>query len=864
MGGGSTGGKPYLSRDQAGWLLKLFPRLDPGPNWYEGLPSKGTAFKGLVGDSSFTKGGSKTIDDVRATSSEKSLPKASSAIPARPKEVLGCYERRHFASDLKDRTAHVSNPNEKGRVGRVPPAPAASRTRMAGVPSFLSGVGDRAQNQGDASERMSFFDDEGTGGESKKPRRGIQVMSAPVKDGKAMKQRASQADQAQRRADLAKLSVKELHRAVLSWDFFSLASSEDEDDPGSLSKLLEAVPDRFGESSEYVQVFKPLLLQEVRAQLAQTSMEYESASSKGKLLNVDCVDDFHVLSFEVTKPPEQRISENDVLLISKFNPTERPDGPSGGYHTLGRATPLKGKDRRGDNSLRLTCYFPTRDKRSKSVQSQLHGKTTWYLTPLNNLTTAHREFFALRSVASLGLLKSAIVSPSACSLKRVHEGTTRTMLSLCQDQGFNPSQSTAIEESLSFEAGFSLLQGPPGTGKTKTIVGLVCAMIAGWRKTSRGAVTHRILLCAPSNAAVDEIAMRLTQGMALDGRKDHITPNVVRIGKMETTHLGVTARHLDTLAAEAEGDPAFSAQEEALTQLQGKVKELRVKLEEMSKSIGETHKVRVAYLFLHVQIVTLLITTDCFDALSHTQARLELTDTTGEEYNTLTAQLTDTHTKKKELGRQLGESLGEQRKTTTSLSSSREGSRMRILSEAEVVCCTLTGSGVDYLAKVQNGFRTVVVDEAAQAVELATLIPLQYGCKKCILVGDPNQLPATVISRVSKRYGYERSLFERLQTCGARVTMLDTQYRMHPDICRFPSKQFYGGKLKSSDSTLQREMQKLLPPFIFYGVMSGREGTSGGSYSKVNMVEVRELIFILTLLTPMLILIESYSHPHWT
>ena len=189
---------------------------------------------------------------------------------------------------------------------------------------------------------------------------------------------------------------------------------------------------------------------------------------------------------------------------------------------------------------------------------------------------------------------------------------------------------------------------------------------------------------------------------------------------------------------------------------------------------------------------------------------------------------------------------------------------MRILSEAEVVCCTLTGSGVDYLAKVQNGFRTVVVDEAAQAVELATLIPLQYGCKKCILVGDPNQLPATVISRVSKRYGYERSLFERLQTCGARVTMLDTQYRMHPDICRFPSTQFYGGKLKSSDSTLQREMQKLLPPFIFYGVMSGREGTSGGSYSKVNMVEVRELIFILTLLTPMLILIESYSHPHWT
>lgn len=55
-------------------------------------------------------------------------------------------------------------------------------------------------------------------------------------------------------------------------------------------------------------------------------------------------------------------------------------------------------------------------------------------------------------------------------------------------------------------------------------------------------------------------------------------------------------------------------------------------------------------------------------------------------------------------------------------------------------------SGSEKLSKIQNGFDTVVIDEAAQAVELSTLIPLKYGAKRCILVGDPSQLPATVLS----------------------------------------------------------------------------------------------------------------------
>ena len=39
--------------------------------------------------------------------------------------------------------------------------------------------------------------------------------------------------------------------------------------------------------------------------------------------------------------------------------------------------------------------------------------------------------------------------------------------------------------------------------------------------------------------------------------------------------------------------------------------------------------------------------------------------------------------------------------------------------------------------------------QATQATELDSLIPLQFGMTKLFLIGDPNQLPPTVLSTVS-------------------------------------------------------------------------------------------------------------------
>uniref|UniRef100_K1R999 Helicase sen1 n=1 Tax=Magallana gigas TaxID=29159 RepID=K1R999_MAGGI len=98
-------------------------------------------------------------------------------------------------------------------------------------------------------------------------------------------------------------------------------------------------------------------------------------------------------------------------------------------------------------------------------------------------------------------------------------------------------------------------------------------------------------------------------------------------------------------------------------------------------------------------------------------------------------------------------------------------------------------------------------EEASQANELDCIIPLQYQANKLILVGDPEQLPPTIKSSKAAQNYFGQSLFERFYrhfqsstTNMSPILMLDTQYRMHPDIAYWPSQYIYQGKLKTDRS----------------------------------------------------------------
>lgn len=76
----------------------------------------------------------------------------------------------------------------------------------------------------------------------------------------------------------------------------------------------------------------------------------------------------------------------------------------------------------------------------------------------------------------------------------------------------------------------------------------------------------------------------------------------------------------------------------------------------------------------------------------------------------------------------------------------------------------------------QRSFSVLVIDEACQATEVSTLIPLLQNPSQCVLIGDPKQLPATVLSENTQN-NYNLSLFERLTNNRHHSYLLNTQYR---------------------------------------------------------------------------------------
>ncbi len=165
------------------------------------------------------------------------------------------------------------------------------------------------------------------------------------------------------------------------------------------------------------------------------------------------------------------------------------------------------------------------------------------------------------------------------------------------------------------------------------------------------------------------------------------------------------------------------------------------------------------------------------------------------------------------------------------------------VNEAELVFTTLASAGRTVFARLSHGFDVVLIDEAAQASEVAALVPLRHGARRVVLVGDPQQLPATVLSAAARGGLFQRSLFERLQACGARSLLLSLQYRMHPAIRSFPSSYFYQGRLLDAPSVQTApdepfySLNPLLAPYAFFDVASGREARRGASASVRNDAE---------------------------
>ncbi|XP_064459789.1 regulator of nonsense transcripts 1-like [Ornithodoros turicata] len=298
----------------------------------------------------------------------------------------------------------------------------------------------------------------------------------------------------------------------------------------------------------------------------------------------------------------------------------------------------------------------------------------------------------------------------------------------------NRSQVYAVKHSL--QRPLSLIQGPPGTGKTVTSATIVYHLV----KQNNGPV----LVCAPSNIAVDQLTEKIHQ----------TSLKVVR---------------LCAKSREAINSP-------------------------------------VSFLALHNQIRNM-------EGHSELHKLQQLKDETGEL-----------------------SSSDEKRYRMLKKTCEKE-----LLEAADVICCTCVGAGDPRLARFK--FHSILIDESMQATEPECMVPVVLGAKQLALVGDHCQLGPVVMCKKAARAGLSQSLFERLVVLGIRPLRLEVQYRMHPQLSKFPSNFFYEGSLQNGVFADERRMHGVdFPwpqpdkPMLFYACQ-GQEEIAGSGTSYLNRTE---------------------------
>ncbi|RMZ52696.1 hypothetical protein APUTEX25_000815 [Auxenochlorella protothecoides] len=426
---------------------------------------------------------------------------------------------------------------------------------------------------------------------------------------------------------------------------------------------------------------------------------------------------------------------------------------------------------------------------------------------------------------------------------------------------------------------FTLIQGPPGTGKTHTVKGvlnvwhlvayqayfdgLIAAALPGTAPTAPrpapasclnnagsnlvealstdllsglGAAVvktrPRILVCTPSNAACDELLARVMAQGFCDGSGGRYSPNVVRVG------------------ADVDGVISPAVRGRSIGRL---VDQHRTMIQsDWQRRFADASR-RRQHAGREIELLEAALTR-CADEAE----RMELAKARtrggaggrGQGASGDVLRLIDRY----QVRLRFSQDLERLEAARTLVWGAREEWRVReaeqaietsLLLEAEMVFTTLSSTQrkIFQLAAAQVPFRTVLIDEAGQASEIAALQPLGFGAERVVLVGDPQQLPATILSELGREMEMERSLFERLQRCGAPVSMLSVQYRMHPAIRQFPSAYFYNNKLEDAASVLERPDEPyyahpLMKPYVVFDVARGQEQRARAATGSVsNLIE---------------------------
>lgn len=348
------------------------------------------------------------------------------------------------------------------------------------------------------------------------------------------------------------------------------------------------------------------------------------------------------------------------------------------------------------------------------------------------------------------------------------------------------SQRYVVENLASARSGLYCLQGPPGTGKTTLLANLMERWVTEFPQ-------ERILMCAPSNPAT-QVILRKVKSLLPDVAIAWIGVGRYLSDDIADVSVSQFAEHLCA--------PLLKMQSNQTERLLDGVKYQYDKIHQAL--MGLEHERNI---FVKPQLKEKVLALKRFVALE--QQKLEQAESWSDD----------------ELLESISQMIDNLKTNANTLGAF-------LVQRAQIVFSTLVASGRESLKNQVRGFDRLVVDEAAQALALETLIPFRFNPKVCLLVGDPKQLPATIESGAAKQAGFDKSLLTILtEDCQQPYPILGQQFRMHPEICLWPSKQYYSGQLNTDLEVLRHTPfyvdRRFLKPFnqtrCFFNIHSGRE-----------------------------------------
>ncbi|CAI7623045.1 unnamed protein product [Penicillium viridicatum] len=131
-----------------------------------------------------------------------------------------------------------------------------------------------------------------------------------------------------------------------------------------------------------------------------------------------------------------------------------------------------------------------------------------------------------------------------------------------------------------------------------------------------------------------------------------------------------------------------------------------------------------------------------------------------------------------------------------------------VIGQCKVAAVTLNASGDENL-KIMFQPYALLCDEASQCLEGDSMVPMTLyheTLRTITLIGDPDQLPPTVISSCENEGAnfHARSFMSRLAR-SYPLTLLEINYRCHPDILAWPASAIYKSEITPSEQNAKPE-----------------------------------------------------------